>query len=145
MFSASWRNFSSLDRRACSACLRPVISRKNHTRPMPPSCGGKGAWGAWDISKEPHAPHAPFPPQLGGIPFECPAVPQFNFAMVVCIRVAVKFSDPLQESIGILHAIEDRRQDQRRLAAYGVIGQIIWNTRQGNPPDIQEPFVMRHD
>jgi len=37
-FSASCRNFSSLLCKACSACLRSVISRKNHTRPRcPPS------------------------------------------------------------------------------------------------------------
>src|ERR1039457_6812454 len=100
MFSASWRNFSSLDRRADIEHL--ARCRVHHPKDFmnvlrelaelllarPQGLFGLLAPGY--SSKEPHAPHAPFAPQPGGIPFECPAVPQFNFAMVACIRIAVK-------------------------------------------------------
>ena len=86
-----------------------------------------------DIPKEPHAPPglAPLSPQTGGIAFEGPAVLQFNFAMVVGIRIVVKFSNPPSRKHRDLSRDRGRRQDERRLVAYGVIGLIIRNRPSG--------------
>lgn len=67
--------------------------------------------------------------QAGGMASQGPSILQFHFRMIICIRIAVKLTNPLQKLFGIFHPLGGFRQNEMIRLTDSTLGAFISHHR----------------